>query len=79
MFGTIMGNMAIKAKWIDAANRDNSCHNNVFNSSPPGQNGRHFADDIFWYIFFNEKFCILMAFSLKLVTKGPIDNNSVLV
>ena len=29
------------------------------NSSPPGQNGRHFADDIFSCIFTNEKFCIL--------------------
>ena len=29
------------------------------NSSPPGQNGRHFADDVFRCIFLNEKFCIL--------------------
>ena len=27
-------------------------------SSPPEQNGRHFADDIFKCIFMNEKFCI---------------------
>ena len=26
----------------------------------PGQNGRHFADDTFRYIFVNEKFCILI-------------------
>ena len=30
------------------------------NSSPPGQNGRHFADDIFRCNFVNEKFCILI-------------------
>ena len=31
-----------------------------FNSSPSGQNGRHFSDDIFRCIFVNEKFCILI-------------------
>ena len=30
------------------------------NSSPPGQNGHHFADDIFGWIFMNEKFHILI-------------------
>ena len=32
-----------------------------FDSSPPGQNGRRFADDIFRWIFVNEKFCILIS------------------
>ena len=40
-----------------------------------GQNGRHFADDIFRRIFMNEKLCILIKISLKFVPKGPIDNN----
>ena len=31
-----------------------------FNSSSPGQNGRHFADDIFGCIFVNENVCILI-------------------
>ena len=44
---------------------------NSVNSSPPGQNGRHVADDIF---IWNEKFCILIRISLKFVVKGPIDN-----
>ena len=48
------------------------------NSSPPGQNGRHFADDIFRWNFVNEKFCILTQISLKFVPKGPIDNISAL-
>ena len=30
------------------------------NSSPPGQNGYHFVDDIFRCIFVNENFCILI-------------------
>ena len=49
------------------------------NSSPPGQNGHHFADDIFWSIFMNEKFCILIEISLKFVPMGPIDNNPALI
>ena len=49
------------------------------NSSPPGQNGRHFADDIFRCIFVNENFYILVKISLKFVPKGPIDNNPALV
>ena len=41
-----------------------------------GQNaGRHFADDVFKYIFMNEKFSILLRISLKFVPNGPIDNN----
>ena len=50
-----------------------------FNSSPPGQNGRHFADDIFRCIFVNENFCILIKISLKFVPRGPVDNNSAFV
>ena len=49
------------------------------NSSPPGQNGRQFADDSLKCIFVNEKFCILIEISLKFVPKGPIDNNPALV
>ena len=50
-----------------------------FNSSPPGQNGSHFENDIFTCIFVNEKFCILIETSSKFVPKGPIDNNPALV
>ena len=48
------------------------------NPSSPGQNGRHFADDILRCIFVNEKFCIVILIQLKFVPKGPIDNNSAL-
>ena len=51
----------------------------IFNSSPPGQNGRHFTDDIFKCIFVNEKNYILIKISLKCAPKGPIDNNPALV
>ena len=40
---------------------------NIFNWSSPGPNVRHFADDILICIFVNEKFCILIKISLKLV------------
>ena len=53
--------------------------NGSFNSSPPEQNGCHFADDIFRCIFLNETFYILIKISLKFVPKGQIDNNPALV
>ena len=43
----------------------------LINPSPPGQNGHHFAEDIFRCIFVNEKFYILIKISLKFVPKGP--------
>ena len=51
----------------------------LINSSPPGQNGRHFADDIFKHIFLNENVRIFIQFSLEFVPKGLIDNRSSLV
>ena len=52
---------------------------NLVNSSRHGQNGRHFADNIFKCIFLNEKFCTLIQISLKFVFKVSIDNKSALV
>ena len=51
----------------------------LINSSLPGQNGHHFADDIFRCIFVNEKFCILIRISLKFVPEGVIDHKPALV
>ena len=55
------------------------CGRCCINSLRPRQDGRHFADDSFTCIFFNENCCILIKFSLKYVRKGPIDNNRALV
>ena len=41
---------------------------------PPGQNGHHFADDIFKYIFWNEKEVVLIKISKKFIPNGPISN-----
>ena len=49
------------------------------NSSPPGQNDHHFADDIFSCILANEIFCILIKISLNFVPNSAIDNNAALV
>ena len=49
------------------------------NSSPPGQDDRHFADGSFRCIFMNEKFLILINISLKFIPKGLIDNKPALV
>ena len=38
------------------------------------QNGRHFPDDIFKWIFWNENVWILIKISLKFVPQGPINN-----
>ena len=54
---------------------DNMC---IHNSPLPGQNGRHFADDIFRCISMKETLCILVKISLKFVPKGPTDNNPAL-
>ena len=54
-------------------------HISVFKSSPPEQNVRLLADNIFRCIFVNENCSILIEISLKYVSKGPIDNNPALV
>ena len=49
------------------------------NSSPPGQNGRHDADKILDVFSWKKIFYILIKISIKIVSKGPIHNNSALV
>ena len=51
----------------------------LLNSSPPGQNGRNFAEDIVRWMLLNENFCMLIKIPLKFVPKGPIANNLALV
>ena len=51
----------------------------TINSSPPGQNGRHFADDMFKRIFVNENIWISSKSSLKYISWGLIDKMSALV
>ena len=38
------------------------------------QNGRHFTDDIFKFIFLNENVWISIKLSLNFVSNGPVDN-----
>ena len=54
-------------------------YHTILYSSPPEQNGRHFADDTFKCIFMNENLCTLIQISLQFVPKGPIDNIPALV
>ena len=49
------------------------------NTLRPRQNGRHFTDDTFKCIFFNENVEIFIKISQKLVHKGPINNIPALV
>ena len=48
-------------------------------SLKPRRNGRHFADDIFKWIFTNKRVCILIGISLKFVPKRQIGDKSELV
>ena len=59
-------------------------HSDVVGASPvgtlrPRQDGRHFPDDIFKWIFFNENVWISINISLKFVPRGPINNIPTLV
>ena len=49
------------------------------NSLRPGQDGRHFADDIFKCVFLNENVRIPIKISLKFVPNGLINNIPALV
>ena len=68
----------LSRRWVEPGSPATYCTGRI-NSSPPGQNGCHFADDIFRCIFVNEKFCILIKISLKFIPKGAIYNNPALV
>ena len=46
----------------------------TINTLRPRQNGRHFADDIFKWVFLNENVWFPIKISLKFVPKGPINN-----
>ena len=51
----------------------------AINTLRPRQNGRHFPDDIFKWIFLNENVWILTNILLKFVPRGPINNTPTLV
>ena len=51
----------------------------TFNTLRPRQNGRHFPDDIFEYIFLKENVLIPIKISLKIIPKSPINNIPALV
>ena len=54
-------------------------HNYNFNTLRPRQNGRHFPDAIFQWIFLNENIWISHKIPLKFVPRGPINNIPALV
>ena len=55
------------------------CLCTFINTLRPRQNRRHFANDIFKRIFFDENVWISIRISLKFVPKGPINNIPALV
>ena len=79
MIGSTPGSIdnELEWQWSNVVRRY-SGSNNV-NTLKPGQNGRHFADDVFKCIFLNENVWILINISLKFVPKGLINNIPALV
>ena len=61
----------IQLKNVHKKNTQVSYEASFFNSSPAGQYGRHFADDIFRCIFLNENICMLGKISLEFVPNNP--------
>ena len=59
--------------------RHNHAPNPTLNTLRPGRNRRHFADNIFTYIFLKENVWISMEMLLKFVPKGPFNNIPALV
>ena len=51
-------------------------HHAKINSSPPGQNASHFADDILKRTFVKENVKISIIISLKFAPMGSVDNKS---
>ena len=51
----------------------------LINTLMPRQNGQHFPDNIFQYIFLNENVWISIEISLNYVHKSPINNKPALV
>ena len=56
-----------------------TCRVSTINILRPRQNGRHFPDDIFKWIFLNEIIWISIKISLKFVPRGRINNIPALV
>ena len=55
------------------------CCHDIINTLRPRQNGRHFADDIFKFIFLNENAWGSFNISLKFVPKVRIKNIPILI
>ena len=64
---------------VGIALRRSACHTIAASDKPPistlrpRQNGRHFADDIFFCIFLNKNVWIPIRILMKFVSKGPIN------
>ena len=56
-----------------------STQQECFNTLRPRQDGCHFPDDIFKWIFLNEKIWVPIEISLKFVPQGPTNNIPALV
>ena len=64
---------------LSVLNRSRSCHSRAINTLRPGQNGRHFADDVLKCSFVNENIWISRKISPEFVPKFPVNNIPALI
>ena len=76
---SVISNSSMTSNWNDTITLSYWGFGQSINTLRPRQNGRHFADNIFKCIFFNENVWILIKISLEFVPKGPINNMPALV
>ena len=75
------GRTPLQHIWLISSqtNLQSKCPHQCLNTLRPIQNGHHFTDDIFNWIFLNENVWIPIKISMKFLPKGPINNIPALV
>ena len=73
LLGHILACGSVILKWSGFTQLPNQL---TINQLRPDQNGQHFADNIFKWIFLNENYCIFMQILRNFAPKGPIDKCS---
>ena len=70
-----MPTLATRGRYIESTtiHRQATSECSCINTLRPRQDGRHFPDDIFKCIFFNENVNTSIKISLKFVPKGPVN------
>ena len=79
MLSSRMASILSRGRWVDKCQPSTSHIPGTFNTLRLRQNGCHFTDVIFKFIFLNEYCCILIELSIKSVPEGLVNKTSALV